>query len=131
MSRKKTPSIDITKLQKDLEHVYKTVYHGNGSPSLTNQVTKLDGKITSLTDTVESKFKSFEREIDLKFENITNIVNEKFDHLSQQIKEEFELKRNVVNNSFNHRTAITTAALASITSLVVLFLTEFFKRIGG
>ena len=56
MSRKKTSSPDITKLKEDLDHIYKTVYHGNGSPSLTNQVTKLDGKITSLKDTVESKF---------------------------------------------------------------------------
>ena len=131
MARKKASTPEIQKLQKDMEHVFKTVYHGNGSPSLTNQVTKLDSKITSLTENVDDKFDNIQKEIDLKFVNVTNIVNERFEHLSQLIRDEFSDRKNNLRDNFNHRTAITTAALASITSVIVLFLSEFFKRIGG
>lgn len=131
MARKKTSTSEIQKLQKDMEHVFKTVYHGNGSPSLTNQVTRLDSKITSLTENVEDKFSNIQNEINLKFENVTNIVNERFEHLSQLIKDEFSDRKNNLRDSFNHKTAITTATLASVTSIIVLFLSEFFKRIGG
>jgi len=121
---------EVRKLQKEMEHIYKTVYHGNGTPSLTNQVTKLDSKLSSLSDSINNKFSGIEKEMELKFTNITEIVNEKFNNISFQIQQEFEKKRSESHQKIGFKTAIITSALASITSLVVVILTEWLKRLG-
>ena len=128
MPKKPTP-IDFNKLQKDMEHIYQTVYTGNGSPSLTNQVTKLDGRITTLSDKIDNKLDNLETEMRLKFINIAEVVNEKFNNISYQIKQEFDKKRTENTHKWSFKTAITTSILASITSIVVILLTEFLKKV--
>ncbi|NBP15858.1 hypothetical protein EBU95_15955, partial [bacterium] len=76
----KRTSSDITTLKKNVEHLYKAVYQGNGTPSILNQITKLNEQVNSLEDKVETKFKSLETEISLKFKNITDVVTEKFNN---------------------------------------------------
>ncbi len=120
--------VDVAKLQKDVESIYKTVYTGNGTPSITTQVAKLEGQINTLSSNLDTKLDSIETEMRLKFINVGEIVNEKFSHLSSQIKAEFEDRRQHSGNNHNFRTAIITSVWASVTSIVVLVLAEFIKR---
>jgi hypothetical protein len=120
--------VDVAKLQKDVESIYKTVYTGNGTPSITTQVAKLEGQINTLSSNLDTKLDSIETEMRLKFINVGEIVNEKFLHLSSQIKAEFEDRRHHHGIKHNFRTAIITSVWASVTSIVVLVLAEFIKR---
>ena len=125
MARK---TVDVIKLQKDVEAIYKTVYTGNGTPSITTQVAKLEGQINTLSSNLDTKLDSIESEMRLKFINVGEIVNEKFTNISSQIKDEFDSRKQ--NSSLNHnfKTAIITSVWASVTSIIILFLAEFIKR---
>ena len=122
-------SSDITTLKKNVESLYKAVYQGNGTPSIVNQITKLNEQVSALEDKFDSKFQSLETEISLKFKNITDVVTEKFSNLSAQIDTEFTLEKNAVDKKWSHKTAFTTGLLASVTSVTVVLLTELLKRL--
>lgn len=125
----KRSSSDISNLKKNVEHLYKAVYQGNGSPSIINQITKLNEQVHSLEDKVDTKFKGLETEMGLKFKNITDVVTEKFNNLSDQINSEFHAEKNVLDKKWSHKTAIFTGILASFTSIAVVFVTEFLKKL--
>ena len=125
MARK---TVDVAKLQKDVESIYKTVYTGNGTPSITTQVAKLEGQINTLSSNLDTKLDSIENEMRLKFINVGEIVSEKCAHLSSQIKDEFDNKKMHKGHNHNFKTAIITSIFASVTSIVVIVLAEFIKR---
>ena len=125
---KKISTSNISTIKKDLAALYKTVYQGNGTPSIINQITKLNEQVKSLEQKMDTKLESFETEMSLKFKNITDVVTEKIANLSDQINREFTSEKQVIDNRWNHKTAITTAVLASFTSFFVVFLTEVLKR---
>jgi hypothetical protein len=113
---------EINKLKSDVEHLYKTVYQGNGKPSILNQITSIEHRLDSLEEKLDSNFKSMENEMSLKFDNITEIVNERFSHISYQISHEFENKKVDTAGSHQLRAGVTTAVIATITTLVALII---------
>lgn len=128
----------IKKLQEEVKEVYKTVYQGNGKPAIVTQLSDLQGRIKSHHEQIDTKvshvyekIESLETEIELKFKNITDIVTERFNNISTQIASEFGRKHAERISMWNFKTAVTTAALASFTSVFVLLLSEFIKRISG
>jgi len=136
MRGKSTPS--IKKLQEDVKEVYRAVYQGNGKPAIITQLSEITGKMKSQHEQIETKIlhvnekiDGLEREIELKFKNVTDVVTEKFNNMSVQITSEFGRKRAENTNMWNFRTAITTASLASFTSVFVLLLAELLKRFHG
>ena len=119
MSKKRnTKDTTITKLQQDVEHVYKTVYTGNGKPSIVNHLSLIDSKLTSL-----------ENEMDLKFKHITEVVTEKFNNISSQITREFNEKTLHTTGMWNFKTAVTTSILAAVTSVFVILIKELVVHI--
>ena len=90
MSVSNIKAAEIAKIKSDVEHLYKTVYQGNGKPSILNQITSIDHRLTSLEEKLDVNFKSIDTEMSLKFDNITEIVNERFNHISYQLTHEFE-----------------------------------------
>lgn len=128
MARSSAHTKELTQVKKELESLYKTVYQGNGSPSLVSQVSKLESKINSLETMLEHKLEALESEMGLKFKNITEVVTEKFANISSQIATEFTKKSVSSQSQWSFRTAITTSIIASATSLLVLLLSEFLKR---
>lgn len=66
---------ELVDLKRDLDTLYKTVYQGNGHPSLISQVSTLDTKHQDLTRSIAEQFKHAAAQQDLKFER----VNEKLD----------------------------------------------------
>jgi hypothetical protein len=119
----------INELKDNVSTLYKTVYQGNGTPSLINQVTKLEHRICSLEDKLEQSFTSIDTEMTLKFKNITDVVNERFNNISYQIANEFEKKRTEQGYKWNFKTSVFTAFVAGIGSLLTIVVTEVFKRI--
>ena len=77
-------------LKTEVDDLYKTVYKGNGKPSLVTQVTGIDGKLKGLKESVDDKLESISRESSLKFENkfgkYEGYVDGKFHSLEALIK---------------------------------------------
>jgi len=115
---------EVAKIKSDVEHLYKTVYQGNGKPSILNQITSIEHRLDSLEEKLDSSFKAMDTEMALKFDNITEIVNERFSHISYQISNEFE--RSKVSEAGKHqlRVGITTAAIATGTTFLALIISH-------
>ena len=122
--------LEITKLRNDVDSLYKTVYQGNGSPSLTNQVASLTNRIDSLEDAVMHRIEGVDTEMGLKFDNITAVVNERFNHISYQISQEFQ--RNNIKEAGSHqlRAGLVTATIASTASFFIFLLSHLFDIAG-
>jgi len=151
----------IKKLQDDVKQIYKTVYHGNGKPSVITQLSSIEERIKTqqehiamqidkldsemelriadvlnlVNEKVKNSDKNFDdkinhlqNEMELKFKHITEVVTEKFNNITDLISREFDSRK--VHNSglWNFKTAITTSALASVTSVFILLLSELLKR---
>jgi len=113
---------EINKLKSDVEHLYKTVYQGNGKPSILNQITSIEHRLTSLEEKLDSSFKSMESEMSLKFDNITEIVNERFTHISYQISREFETDKVTTAGKHQLKASLMAAAIATVTTFGALLI---------
>jgi len=109
---------DVDRVQSEVNELYKTVYKGNGSPSLVSQSLKLENQIVSVETSLNQKLDGIREEMKLQMLNITNIVNEKFSHLSHQITSEFEHKKIKMEGSWKIKVAVVSSIFALITSLL-------------
>lgn len=98
---------NVERVQSEVNELYKTVYKGNGSPSLVSQTVKLEEKIAHV-----------EANLNHKLDNITAIVNEKFSNLSNQISYEFEHKKMKVEGSWKIKVAIISSIFALAASVL-------------
>jgi len=118
---------DIEKLKNDVHSLYKTVYQGNGTPSLTNQVTQLNERLDSLEERIVANIESIDTEMGLKFDHITAIVNERFNNISYQISHEFERTKIKEAGSHQLKANLASAAVATGTAVIVLFISHFLE----
>ena len=154
----------IKQLKADVSTIYKTVYQGNGKPSIITQIAGLESRLSTehellkkqiselsqdirmrIVDSVnlandrckvteenfELRIKNLDKEIELKFKNVTDVVNEKFNSIAYQIRQEFDKRKTESTGAWNYRVAVITASLASFTSIFVVLLSEFLKRISS
>ena len=98
----------------DVEQLKKTIYTGNGEPSLTSQV-------SSLTTKVEYLEKS---------------VNEKLDHTQECIEDKIESLKEAIDKrdmadqaDDNRRNQLTTAVIAGVISVGVAVLAYFLTKL--
>jgi guanylate kinase len=119
---------DFKSLKNDLDHLYKTVYQGNGSPPLVSTVSRLEHRIDNLEEKIDTNFQNIDTEMDLKFKNITDVVNEKFNHISYQISNEFEKKRQEHHSNWTFKSSAFTAMAAGICSILTVLIAEYVKR---
>jgi phosphotransacetylase len=120
---------DMQEMRKDLDSLYRTVYQGNGTPSLVNQVSKLEHRLTTMEEKMDSSFESIDTEMTLKFKNITDVVNERFNLISYQITQEFEKKRTEHHASWNKKTSFIAACIAGVCSILSVFVSEVFRYV--
>ena len=111
---------EIAKLKSDVEHLYKTVYQGNGKPSILNQITSIEHRLNSLEEKLDNNFKSMDTEMSLKFDSITDIVNERFNHISYQISREFETEKVAQAGKHQLKAGLVTAIIATLTTIGAL-----------
>jgi len=121
---------EVAKIKSDVEHLYKTVYQGNGKPSILNQITSIEHRLDSLEEKLDSSFKAMETEMSLKFDSITDIVNERFNHISYQISHEFERTKVSEVGKNQLKAGIITATIATCTTFGALLINHLL-RING
>jgi len=130
-------STQLGTLKHEIDDLYKTVYKGNGSPSLVTQTNALQGKLQGLKESVNNKLESMSTENALKFDSLhqklenkfgkyEGYVDGKFAHLEGLLKLRIEDDR-VDRATAKHgvwamRAALLTAGVAVITSIVVVTL---------
>lgn len=119
---------DIEEMREDIHTLYKTVFQGNGTPSLVNQVSKLDTRLSALETKLDTNFSSMDKEITLKFKNITDVVNERFNLISYQISQEFEKKRSDNHMHWDKKTSVTAAVIAGLCSIISVVVSEILHR---
>jgi hypothetical protein len=119
----------LNDLRNDVDLLYKTVYHGNGTPSLITQISKLEHRIDSLQNKLDSNFKNIDIEMSLKFKNITDVVNEKFNYISYQISQEFDKRKNDASGRWTFKTGALTASVAGCCSIIAIIVAELLKKI--
>ena len=118
---------DIRRIEIEVNELYKTVYKGNGTPSLISQALSLEGRIKGVENNLNQKLDSMHKEMNLQLLNITSVVNEKFTNLSHQITNEFEHKKIKMEGSWKIKVAIISsvcALLASFLPTVLNFLSK-------
>jgi hypothetical protein len=118
---------DIRRIEIEVNELYKTVYKGNGTPSLISQALSLEGRIKGVENNLNQKLDSMHKEMNLQLINITSVVNEKFTNLSHQITNEFEHKKIKMEGSWKIKVAIVSsvcALLASFLPAVLSFLSK-------
>jgi chaperonin cofactor prefoldin len=118
---------EFEKIKQDVNSLYKTVYQGNGAPSLTNQVTQLNERLDSLEERIVTQIESIDTEMGLKFDHITAIVNERFNNISYQISHEFERTKIKEAGSHQLKANLASATVATGTAIIVLFITHFLE----
>jgi len=115
---------DVKRIESEVNELYKTVYKGNGSPSLVSQTIKFQNSIDNLKTNLDQKIESLEEGMGLRIADITNLINEKFKHLELQIHHEFEAKKINVEGSWKMKVAVVSSITAIIASLVPPFIMQ-------
>jgi len=110
----------VTRLVEDVKELHKTVYQGNGKPSLVTQVTALDASVKNLECNVNTKMDALNTEMGLRIVDMTNLITERFKHLETRISYEFEQKKAGVEGTWKYRTAIMTAIITGLLGLLAL-----------
>jgi glutamine synthetase type III len=121
--KSRDPVVDrrvVTRLVEDVKELHKTVYQGNGKPSLVTQVTALDASVKNLESNVNTKMDALNTEMGLRIVDMTNLITERFKHLETRISYEFEQKKAGVEGTWKYRTAIMTAIITGILGLLAL-----------
>lgn len=72
---------ELVDLKRDLDTLYKTVYQGNGHPSLLSQVSTLETKHQDLTESLTQQLLAIGREQELKFERVHEKLDNNFGRL--------------------------------------------------
>ena len=120
-------ALEINKLRNDVDDLYRTVYQGNGTPSLTNQVTRVTERLDSFEERITANINAIDSEMGVKFDSITAIVNERFSHISAQIAHEFERTKIKETGSHQLRANLLTATIATVSSFLIFFLAHFLE----
>lgn len=120
---------DIKRIESEVNDLYKTVYKGNGSPSLVSQTNKLENTIKHLEKNIDSKIENLEETMKTRIIDITNLISEKFKHLEHQISYEFENKKMTVEGNWKFKVAIVSSVTAILVSAIPYVLNQFFHFI--
>lgn len=134
---------ELVELKKDIDGLYKTVYKGNGEPSLVSQLSTLHTKHQDFAESISAKFDSISREQDLKFERVHEKLDNSFgrleawmqgqardtdkdiNNLSQNIrdlsKEIDDYKRAETAGKWQVKASALTALAGIITAAVAIF----------
>lgn len=134
---------ELVDLKRDIDTLYKTVYQGNGHPSLISQVSTLDTKHQDLAKNIADQFKAMSREQELKFERVNEKLDSNFgrleawmqgqgrdtdkdvNHLAQMIrdlsKEIDDYKRAETQGKWQVKASALTALAGIITAAAAIF----------
>ena len=99
----------------DIDQLKKTIYTGNGEPSLTSQVSSLSTKVEYL-----------EKSINEKLDHHQECIEDRIDSLKEAID-----KRDMADaQDENRKTHFTTAMIAGAISLAIAVITYFLTKVS-
>ena len=122
-------SDDLNTVKHEVDDLYKTVYKGNGMPSLMTRVSVVEGKLRGLREQMDEKINHLSKESNLRFDSLHQKLESKFGRLEGWIeirtssieklmKEENNRDRIDQAGGWQLKVAILTAVTAIIISLV-------------
>ena len=109
-----------TNLISDIEHLKKTVYTGNGEPSLISQIATLTTTVEFLEKSLNDKMKNIEDSMDLS----KCCIEDKIDNLAESINDRDDRQMQKESRSAH----LTAALIAGGISILVAVLTVIFKN---
>lgn len=109
-----------TNLISDVEHLKKTVYTGNGEPSLISQIATLQATVEFLEKSMNDKM----RNLDDSMEQSKCCIEDKIDNLAESINDRDERQIQEKGRSAH----LTAALIAGGISILVAILTIIFKN---
>jgi hypothetical protein len=126
-------SDDIYTIKHEVDDLYKTVYKGNGMPSLMTRVSGVEGKLRGLREQMDEKINHLSKESSLRFDSLHQKLESKFGRLEGWIevrtssieklmKEENNKSRIDQAGGWQLKVAMITAITAIILALVTNYL---------
>jgi len=102
----------IKQIKADVNDIYKTVYQGNGKPSIITQLSSLETRLTTEYDSIKNQLSELSQDIKLRIVDSINIANDrcrsseenyhlKLKNLNNEIELKFKNITDVVNEKFN------------------------------
>lgn len=114
-------SEDVTRLTSEVNHLKaevialeKTVLTGNGTPSLTTQITELSEKVRGIESTINDKIHFIDREIKIKFDNLESLMEKQESTMSETLDRYFQKSLVDRSGKWEIRSALLSAAIAII-----------------
>lgn len=99
---KRVIDTELVDIKKELDALYKTVYTGNGEPSLLSQLSTLQTKQQDFVENINTRFDSISREQDLKFERVHEKLDSSFGRLEGWIQGQTRDTDKDINNLANN-----------------------------
>lgn len=126
-------SDDLNTVKHEVDDLYKTVYKGNGMPSLMTRMSGVEGKLRGLREQMDEKINHLSKESNLRFDSLHQKLESKFGRLEGWIeirtssieklmKEENNRDRIDQAGGWQLKVAILTAVTAIIISLISNYL---------
>jgi len=127
----------LRSIQIEIDDLYKTVYKGNGQPSLVTQTVSLEGKLRGLRESFSEKFEHLHSENMLKFDALNATLENKFIRYETYVDSKFSHIENLIKMRMDDdradrassrsgvwaiRAALIAAAIATITSIAMVIL---------
>jgi enoyl-[acyl-carrier-protein] reductase (NADH) len=111
-SRNNINSGVIRQIKADVNTIFKTVYQGNGKPSIVTQLSSLETRLTTEYDSIKNQLSELSQDIKMRIVDSINIANdrcksteENYDLKLKNLNNEIELKfkniTDIVNEKFN------------------------------
>ena len=77
---------ELSKIRREVDDLYETVYKGNGVPSLVTRANNMESKLSGLREIMNDKINHISSENALRFESINDKIDSKFTRLEGWIE---------------------------------------------
>lgn len=129
-------SEQLSKITHEVDDLYKTVYKGNGVPSLMTRVSSVEDKLRGLREKMDDKISHMASENNMRFDALNQKIESKFGRLEGWIETKFSgIERNLTtlietkkidrSGSWQLKAAGITAITALIGTCLIIF-KDFF-----
>lgn len=127
-------SSEIQSIKQEVDDLYRTVYKGNGHPSLVTRVSDIEGKLRGLRENMDEKISHLNRETTLKIDGIHQKLESKFGRLEGYMETKFSALENTIRLvTDNKRITMTggwqlkAAMVTAFAAIMAAILTYFNK----
>lgn len=81
---------ELVSIKKEIDDLYKTVYKGNGTPSLVTKANSAEQQINQIRENIDDKFAAAHQENSLRFNSIEDKLESKFGRLEGWFASQFK-----------------------------------------